>query len=187
MDQEFKMTDNRSHREFPLRPNFMKTGMLLLVMTIGVCVAAFLFFNPNVYGDDSAALRRIGQVLFGFMTFVGPLAVFLLSASSLHFWLYPRRIAFTADSIVVPSPKRFGFNGEETVVPFREIETIQMVPAFGDWLVVVRYRAGKFMIGSANFPSRQIADDALTCLADHLAKTRVEAAKTLRSLCQRSR
>jgi hypothetical protein len=145
--------------EFPYRAGRLTTGFLLAL----ACAGAVLCACFALYSQEGVrhALRGIEltrtqfRVLTGIVAILSPVGIVPLALLFLDTFRHPRRVAFTADSVILPKPSRLGLSREEIELPFDEIRFAEIEPFMGRTKVLMMVnRAGVIYVPSNMFAAR---------------------------------
>ena len=172
-------------QEFPYRPNPRQGLFMVVLASGGFPLGWILFFHPDLGGELPVAVGTFVKYFFGAVLVLSPMVALALLTSIVHPMIYPRRVAFTADSVILPKPSRLGLSTQEIEVRFDSIEKVELRVLI-DWILIVHHCEGVFTLTSVMFPTKALSQQVLNRFTDALAAVRTDLGGQLLKLQRRA-
>lgn len=148
-------------RHFDYRANRLQTVLLTCLVAAGVGLFWYfaLFYDRPVDARGFHFTARQFRILAGIMGTVTPIGLAMMLWMCVSSFRLTRRVALTADSIILPKPSRSGMSQDEIEIPYRSIASVSVEPFMtGTKVLLIVYdeRGIKtVMIPSNMFPDRR--------------------------------
>jgi hypothetical protein len=160
-----------TEREFEYRPSRPQALLLFVMVCLGQ--ALLVWFAIEEPKDPAQNLDREGfRRLMTGMACIAPLSVVGFAVVVWSSFFQKRRIALTADSIIVPKPRWHGMSNAEVEIPFGAITHFQIRrgPYRQDG-IHLRYAGGKVAVLSIMIPTRREFEDLVATLSSRFVRS----------------
>jgi hypothetical protein len=171
-------------REFEYRVNRIQAAGLLLLACGGTALLAYfaVYAQGGVKARGIELSETVFRVLAGILAVLSPFGVGCLAASLIGSWTNRQRIAFTADSLILPEPSWHGLSTDEIEIPYADILAVSVEPySTGTRMIVLACRSRTLMILSNMIPRRRDFNELAAELSRRVAEQAaiVKAASTI--------
>jgi len=125
--------------EFLYRPNRFVIAALFALALCGGCLFGYFAVNPGAIPVKACGIELTPaqfQVLAVIVVALSPIGLVPLAMLLVFSFTHDSRIAFTANSVILPKPNRFGLPSREIELPFAEISSFSVKPFVGKALML---------------------------------------------------
>jgi len=150
-------------KQYDYRPRKLQVIVLFLLASTGVAIS--VYFASTHQGPFDAKGLRLTQVqsriLFGVAAGICSLSVPLLGSMVYVAFAYDRRIALTADYLILPRPTRMGLSRDEIQIPFDQVLLVSVHKFIGPTMLLRLDYLGGVVSVPSNMISRRAEFDQL--------------------------
>jgi hypothetical protein len=160
-------------REFPYRPNRIKTAALFALALCGNILAGFFALYPGNDPVKASGFELTPAQFHAVMLVLAvilPLGTIMLAALLIYSFVGKTRIIFMTESIIIPKPNRLGVSSHVLEIPFKEIRSVNIKDFMGGTkLLEIDHASGRAFLGNNMFPTSRDFEAVCTLLSAAIA------------------